>query len=285
MELDFKELEDDKLFENEPEIYHMLKGTLQYPAEPKLIGAKLAGDIVFVCTTPLLNKDEPCSIYHVWEVVIKLSRYIPPDHPWQDSLVHAVDSLRQREGHIRGPNSALWESLPYLSICMRESWEDGSYINDGDLTQETADTMTEAQIKIWKNQISFAARLTGPSWAPLMIPTLWQIRGALEERPLKGAVQDCRVWIACEWLLHCADTIREFITEEVESDPACETGSLCGEDIPQFGIKRWEFWKKRLGEIAADAESLKLEGVTRGRISEAVKRMEAVEKVVTEGKE
>lgn len=285
MDLDLKELEDTKLFEYEQEIYNLLKGTLQYPAKPELIGAKLAEDIVFVCTTPLLNKDEPCSIFYVWNVVITLSQYVPPDHPWQDSLVQAVDSLRHREGHMNGTDSALWKNLPYLAICMREMREDGLDIDYSEgLTQEESKTITEAEMNKWKNQNSFNARLTGPEWAPWLNFPIWQLRSALEEPPLKGPVQECRVWIATEWLIRCAEKLLEYQGSGQGPLNVLKTGSLCSEDIPQLGISRWEFWKKRLGEFAANAESFEFEGVILERISESLKRMEAAQKKADEEK-
>ncbi|KAI1213843.1 uncharacterized protein F4807DRAFT_409338 [Annulohypoxylon truncatum] len=282
MEVDLKKFEDHELLQDfDRPIYNMLKATLQYPADPKSIGAKLAGDITFMCRTPMLD-GSPADTCSMWTVIIQLSRYIPPDHPWQDSLVQAVDNLRQQEGPISDQYKyALWKNLPELALCMREEWNEiPTEINEEGFSKEQMEELMEDFVR-WKNQNSFAARLTGPSFAPWLTLPIWQLREALETPPAKGARQECRVWVACEWILRCAEIIFEDMNSDEEPNNAFQTGSLCGEDIPQFSIKRWEFWKKRLGEIAADAESLKLEGPILERISDTVMRMETVQKEMT----
>ncbi|XDG07215.1 hypothetical protein ABKA04_006830 [Annulohypoxylon sp. FPYF3050] len=285
MEPDLTGFEDGKFCDYQLDTYRLIKVNLQYPAEPKYIAAKLVEDIVFLCTTPRLNGENACDIFFVWDVIIQMSRYIPPDHPWQDSLVQAVDNLRHREGSINGPNTGVWKHLPDLAMCMRENWEDGLDIDYSEgLTQEESVTITEAEMNKWKNQNSFAARLTRPDWAPWLNLPIWQLRSALEEPPLKGPVQECRVWIATEWLIRCTEKLLEYQGSGQGPLNVLKTGSLCSEDIPQLGTSRWEFWKKRLGEFAANAESFEFEGVILERISETLKRMEAAQKKTDEEK-
>ncbi|KAI0890660.1 uncharacterized protein GGS22DRAFT_184007 [Annulohypoxylon maeteangense] len=271
MEVGLKKFEETEIFDFGRPIYNALKSTLQHPAEPKVIGAKLAKDITSICEAGIENVADV--IPYVWTVIIQMSRHVSPDHPWQDCLVQAVDNLRQQEGAVPGMKGGLWKDLPYLSLRMRELWNDPTEINDEEFSEELIDDFVQ-----WKNQNSFAARLTGPSFAPWMTFPIWQLRDALEQQPAKGPLQECRVWVACEWILRRAELIFEVMTSGDGPDDALKTGPLCGEGIPQLSIERWDFWKKRLGEIAADAENLKLERPILGRISDTIERMEAVQK-------
>ncbi|KAI0006249.1 hypothetical protein F4779DRAFT_597146 [Xylariaceae sp. FL0662B] len=254
-------------------IFNLLKATLQYPtANPRLTAAKLADDINFICQAEDRPGGIPNVILWVWSEVIDLATCIPPDHPWQDALVQAVENLRQREGAVPG-GPLLWEHLPDLALRMRESWDDPAATNI---------EVEKREYDQWKYLNSFAARLTTPSFFPWFAFPIWQLRTALEEPPVKGAIQECRVWVACEWIIRCGkvilDEMRLSLSEGNESGNALLTGSLCGDDISQLGDERWDFWKKRLGEIAADAENLKLESAIVERISDTLKIMDAVQK-------
>lgn len=57
----------------------------------------------------------------------------------------------------------------------------------------------------WKNLNSFVARLTSLGFTPWLNLPIWQLRIALEELLVKGAAMECRVWVASEWMLRCAD--------------------------------------------------------------------------------
>lgn len=88
-------------------ILKILKATLQYRASPELKSIKLADDINFLCTSA-----DACGapgrpgnnniLWIIWMIVLDLARCIPADHPWQDSLVLALDRLRRQQGDIHG---------------------------------------------------------------------------------------------------------------------------------------------------------------------------------------
>ena len=88
-----------------------------------------------------------------------------------------------------------------------------------------------------------------------------------------------RLWAASEWIQHGADFIFQQLTTTEELSErearALQTGSLCS-DIPPLSVKRWDFWKKRFSELAADADKLELSSAITVRISETLKRMDAV---------
>jgi hypothetical protein len=95
---------------------------------------------------------------------------------------------------------------------------------------------------------------------------------------VEGAAEECRLWVASEWIIRCAEILYKDMNVKEENDRALQTGSLCGDDILDLGIKRWNFWKERFTAIAAEAEHLKLGNEIVQRISDAAERMEAVQK-------
>ncbi|KAI1085365.1 hypothetical protein F5B20DRAFT_518050 [Whalleya microplaca] len=270
MEVNLQSVEDQDLLDTERAIFNLLKASLQYPADAKLIAAKVTDDINFICRAEDRSGGDANIMWYVWSVIIEIARCVPSDHPWQDCLAQAVDGLRRQEGAVPSMEGDLWKDLPDLSVRMMELWEDP--------TVEVDEELIEGDFARWRNQNSFAARLTTPSFAPWLTLPLWQLRKALEEPPTKGPVQECRVWVACEWIIRCAEIILDGMDFEHPPSTALQTGSLCGDDIPQLGVERWEFWKKRFGEIAADAENLELGSAIVERISDARKRMDGIQK-------
>ena len=107
-------------------------------------------------------------------------------------------------------------------------------------------------------------------------------------------MMDCRVWVATEWIVQCAEVLFEEMSSKKELNEAkarvLRTGSLCGNDdddeddgkkkkTQPLSVARWEFWKRRFKEIAAHADELGLDGggSTVKRISDALKRMSDVD--------
>jgi hypothetical protein len=39
-------------------------------------------------------------LWNLWSVLIDIVQRIPPDHPWQETLVRALDNLRHRNGVV-----------------------------------------------------------------------------------------------------------------------------------------------------------------------------------------
>lgn len=103
---------------------------------------------------------------------------------------------------------------------------------------------------------------------------IWQLREALEELPVEGPPMECRLWVASEWIIHCADLLLEQMSSKEEIDEgtarALSIGALCKVERP-LSLERWEFWKQRLSELAADAET-----DTAAHISQALKSMDAI---------
>lgn len=127
---------------------------------------------------------------------------------------------------------------------------------------------------------SFTARITSTNYTPGLIFPIWQLREALEEPPVEGPAMDCRVWVATEWIIRCAFIVFDLLNpkEEVTEHTAriFGTGSLI-EDIQPLSVERWEYWKRRFFELAANRDGLGLGDTSVERISEALKSMEDIE--------
>ncbi|KAI0378644.1 hypothetical protein F5Y04DRAFT_142704 [Hypomontagnella monticulosa] len=267
----------------EPEraIANVLKATLQYPVNTEAKASKLADDIEFFCKCLQSDIHFDEMLWEVWRVVLELVSYVPPDHQWQESLVQSLVDLRQRNySNSKHDELRFLKDLSNLSFCVREYWNDPTDVNPALWTGETDKELLEEFFK-WKNLNSFVARVTSTGFAPWLNLPIWQLRVALEEPPLKGPLLECQLWVASEWIIYCADLIFEDVNSKEELNEAMarvlRRGSLCA-DKPPLGIERWEFWKKRFSDLSADADSLGLNSTLSERMTEALKKMESVEK-------
>ncbi|KAI1361702.1 hypothetical protein F5Y08DRAFT_342345 [Xylaria arbuscula] len=261
-------IEDGELSELDRANLNMLRATLQYPADVTIKCIKLAQDINFIvnANNQKDRKDRPVDVlFYLWSLIIEISSCIPPDHPWQDSLLQAIDYLHRQDGTVPGLGANRWKELPYLSLRIRELWIDPTVEVEGDLE--------ESKLTRWKNQNSFVARPIGAFFNPGPTFPIWQLRLALEEPPINGPGLECRLWVACEWIIRCSRIIYKCMDAGLSNHTAFQTGSLCHE-VPHFSIERWNFWKKRLTEIPADSTNLNLDLAIVTRISHTIEIME-----------
>jgi hypothetical protein len=329
MEPNLQAVEATNFTGSERAIFNVLKATLQYPARPATKAAKLVDDIRFFCKSAEDDgggyDDE--ILWDVWSVVIDLVCYMPPDHPWQDSVVQALSSLHQRDDAISEQNkvrkahkqngsrtvtcfffffcdieltnilfgneqSSLWKDIPNLAFCMTEKWS-GLELELSPLTVAPAvlssldptytGTAVSEEFSKWKNLNSFVARLTKTGYAPWLTLPIWELRAALEEPLAKGPALECRLWVATEWIIYCADPIFKYMNTKGELDVATarslRAGSLGGSSAP-VSVERWEFWKKRFDEFSADASNLELGSEMTGRLVRALECMSVMNEPV-----
>lgn len=100
METKLNPVDDFDLTDSGRAIFNVIKATLQYPANPQVKGAKLADDILFFCESA---EEEPGTgkiLWDTWAVLVEIIYCLPPEHPWQVSLIQSLKSLRQRDVSI-----------------------------------------------------------------------------------------------------------------------------------------------------------------------------------------
>ncbi|KAH6678206.1 hypothetical protein B0J14DRAFT_635359 [Halenospora varia] len=165
-------------------------------------------------------------------------------------------------------NEAEYASLSVVidKVCCippGHSWQDSLVLSLDSLHPTyTSEELSKEFIK-WKNLNSFVARFTSTGFAPWVNLPIWQLRMALEEPPVKGSAMEC-------WISH----LQGYELDE-STVRSLRTGPLC-DDKPPLSVERWEFWKERFSELAADAGSLGLDSAITGRISDSLKSMDAV---------
>ncbi|KAK4182290.1 hypothetical protein QBC35DRAFT_510256 [Podospora australis] len=266
-------------------IYNIIKSTLEFPTdetEPLAKGTKLANDIAWIWQSA--DKDLfQMSTWYVWKVLLDVVQCVPSEHPWQTLLVEAVVNLSRREGTISDryehPERVLFQDLPDLGMALLESWQEPRYVNGYDSPQF---------LQGYRNLNSFLAHLSllvdRIPWTRFAID---QLRIALEEEPdelADAAAVECKLWVATEWIIHGAETLRWLIRdfehsgEELDDDGENRTfrkGPLVPE-CKSLGSDRWNFWKKRFAEIAS-GNGGELDAATIERVKTAWEIMESEE--------
>lgn len=84
---------------------------------------------------------------------------------------------------------------------------------------------------------------------------IWKLRTALEEPVVEGAEMEWRLWAATEWIMYYGDILFLEMHPKVEVHKRMEqvvATSELAQDIGSHSPERWEFWKKRLSELAAE---------------------------------
>ncbi|KAI4862153.1 hypothetical protein F4820DRAFT_431489 [Hypoxylon rubiginosum] len=131
----------------------------------------------------------------------------------------------------------------------------------------------------WRNYNSFIARITRDDFNFWLVLPVWQLRETLEEPPVKGSAMRCRIWVASEWIIHCADHIFNFMNTKDDVDESTARAFKGGplyDGRPPLSVERWEFWKQRFSALLTDATSLELDGPIAVWILDALKSMDGV---------
>lgn len=125
----------------------------------------------------------------------------------------------------------------------------------------------------WINLNAFAARLLNLhaiSWTEFAV---WELRAALEE-PCEGQALECNVVVAMVWIKHAGHILYALAVNTGEDTDILEAANgLFYEGRSMLCLERWEFWKRRFGELGGH-----LEGNAYHVAFEARKEMEAIER-------
>lgn len=111
MDASLQSVEADFLDYKRP-IFDVLKATLQYPIRPDAKATRLADGMVFIITYRTEGVAFCAITWRVWSLLLEIVGCVPPDHPWQDSLVQGLDSLRQREAGLQEGSQVSFADAP-----------------------------------------------------------------------------------------------------------------------------------------------------------------------------
>lgn len=115
------------------------------------------------------------------------------------------------------------------------------------------------KIAQWLSLNSFAARLLGASVSSWTNFAIWELRGGLEEPLSTDEARDTHLITASEWITQAGQVLYNETKNSIELDSqatqALSPGSLIEGTKSGFNEERWNFWKKRLEELSADASA------------------------------
>lgn len=180
-------------------------------------------------------------LWPAWQAVISAAD--TPEDAARSRLAELLNAIRARGILVRssGEECVVWgmrayADLPVFGAQMRETWN-------------FPPPAVSAQS--WANLNAFAAQLT-LAGIDFSLYAIWALRHALEEEsPEVSQVLPAAV----QWFRH-AGSVLAFLALECTADArgADLPGELCqaaGLLDRGFTIRRWEFWKSRLEDIAA----------------------------------
>ncbi|CCC10873.1 unnamed protein product [Sordaria macrospora k-hell] len=180
--------------------------------------------------------------YNVYTTLLAAVQQVPADHEAHRRFALVLHDLAGLDGH------PTWKGLEGFAICNRDAW------NDPSLSFEPVKD-PEAYEK-WCNLNAFVATLlsTGAiSWRELPI---WELRDGLEEslEELSQENKDTRVVVATLWIKHTGNFIWEqALSGKLEDLDETDSRMLRAGELyhgqPGYSRDRWDFWKKRLGEL------------------------------------
>ncbi|KAH7324265.1 hypothetical protein B0I35DRAFT_475526 [Stachybotrys elegans] len=212
-------------------------------------------------------------------VVASCTTYFPPNHHFQDTLVQVIENLHKFDG----PDSDnRFEDLPYFGIFMRDflnDWtEDYEFYPD---EFRRNGWKVEEVVSRWKCMTSFYSRISFVGRGTMY--GIWECRRALEEPDVNGPLMETRLYGATEFITRCGECWCDtyFKNPPVDLDEDSKRMFWLGRlvrdsDIPLFGKKRLEFWKRRLVDIKENWQRYKLDEVTPERLEGAILKLDSI---------
>ncbi|RSL88701.1 hypothetical protein CEP51_001635 [Fusarium floridanum] len=254
-------------------LFDIIKSGLRRRGDVSTKAATLADDIRREGAVRRSKNEAHWFIQGLCIVVVEIAHLLPPDHPWQDTFVQAMQNVQQTDGHIEqfDEDEGLdWKHLPKLRIFIRDFWFDPTELDD----------YTPKAVSEWENLNSFLARFKTETFTCWLTFPIWQLRDGLEEKLDRGPVLNSRLWVATEWILHYGEIIFEDQVSKLELDAdmarALQGGSLCA-GIAPLSWERMAFWKKRLAEMLSEREALGLSNKLADRVVKAAEKIDEFE--------
>ncbi|KAI0888247.1 uncharacterized protein GGS22DRAFT_198053 [Annulohypoxylon maeteangense] len=256
---------------NQLRILDKLDVALRSRHGPEWQAQRMVGDILRICAEADSLQRLSSILRDLWAVVILLASQFSSDGQDQRTLVNFIETLREREDEVRKGSNIFWKDLPYLADCLSENWND---------PLSSSRRLTQRDMTEWENLNSFVARLTNKNFCPWLQLPIKELRNALECPQSRGAVMECRVLVATDWIIRCGDVLLHKLTgENADRHLALSlvTGPLC-RNVPLLGVERWAFWSKRFQEIGNNYQKLELNDAIYLRIGKALRVMSAFER-------
>ncbi|KAK2008858.1 hypothetical protein LZ32DRAFT_539114 [Colletotrichum eremochloae] len=248
-EINLETVAEQNTTESQREIFDVVQRHLQSASNAHQDPSALTAAIQQLAASRSSRDATSGFLWDLWMVIVHLAYLIPPDHPWQDTLTCAIQTLRQTGGHIgdtdQNDDTLLWEDLPHLTDYLLDKWFDPTEL----------DEWTTQDISAWRNLNSFVASLTTEDFSPWLNFPAWQLQGALDEPLDGGPVLETRLWVVTEW----------------------NDGDAAGEQTAERGRDRLRRWKERLSEVLRDKERSGLDALLVERVEQAVRKMEEFE--------
>ncbi|KAH6884133.1 hypothetical protein B0T10DRAFT_493670 [Thelonectria olida] len=222
----------------------------------------------------------------IWWILVKSFCAIPPDHPWQTTLLEVVEEFSHLDKTQTGDKNKsneyiIWRELPKFDVAVYEmfAYDPNDFNYYDEFRPDVADR--------WKNYTSFVARIgknKACNWGDLPI---WQLRTDLEndfpskeETPYRAAMIELRIWTATEWILHHGKTIHRLMRWDgpldKDDNKTFRLGPLL-EGVEAYSLGRWNFWKERLRTLAGQLGDLGVDSAMAERISQTLERMDELE--------
>ncbi|KAK3344875.1 hypothetical protein B0H65DRAFT_464783 [Neurospora tetraspora] len=206
----------------------------------------------------ILTRDDPAdkesevenARYNVYTTLLAAVQQVPADHEAHRRFALVLRDLAGLDGH------PAWQRLEGFAICNRDAWQDPTL---------SFESVTDPKVhERWCNLNAFVATLlsTGAiNWRELPI---WELRDGLEEslEELSQEGKDTRVVVATLWIKHAGKFIWEHSLagkpEDLdETDSRMLRAGELYQGQPGYSRDRWDFWKKRLGELRSQVSNLR----------------------------
>ncbi|KAK3363900.1 hypothetical protein B0T25DRAFT_597435 [Lasiosphaeria hispida] len=218
-----------------------------------------------------------------WDNMMRMVDGIPLNHPWHAVFVRTIHVLHELVGErifSQPTYTVTWDELDEMKYHFWDCWDERS-MSIGFRFSSTREGGNDEYIPLagpekdnevirWKRWTSMFAQM------PDCLALPYYIMRAVQplESPIDGDSIDaeCTLWTACEWLIHRAYQSLECLrAHHIEKDEL-SMGDLYSRDVGDpCSLKRWDWWKHRVQELAADG------GVEKHHVARALASMEAAE--------
>jgi hypothetical protein len=212
--------------------------------------------------------------------------------------IQQVDDVLDESGEqVLDGGAVVWRDLPGFSLMFREYcisklpsflviqyhrltlWKDIEPISD-----RTSEWLDQAPTLL--NASTFGALFLSKTSFPTRMSFFVSVAliDGLEVSYPQDQIQQAIMYIppATAWICHAGDSIHKFCVDRDNG------GAVCGQLEPgctwewtggsEFSIERWQFWKRRLGELAAEQS---LDEHVRSKAKEAEAKMDSIERAAT----